>query len=252
MEKETPDNIEGLSEAELAGYVLEAARRTIVHYGVWFHKVVERFGIETAADLEAKAGDGLIEILGRRLSKVFGLASDRGMQGALEALGQERLKGLIEALSLSWLAQDGLWFQAIESPWGMQMAKAVNDACWGVFSPYEAIRIKKALELPKDAGLEGLEKALGLRLYARINRYSIERESQRTLIYRVQTCRVQEARKRKALEDYPCKSAGIVEHTSFASTIDSRIKTACIACPPDPHPEDFWCAWRFELSESTP
>ncbi|MBK5273963.1 MAG: hypothetical protein JJE30_02775 [Desulfuromonadales bacterium] len=30
--------------------------------------------------------------------------------------------------------------------------------------------------------------------------------------------------------------------------IDPRIRTSCIACPPDVHPEDFWCAWEFELT----
>ena len=49
-------------------------------------------------------------------------------------------------------------------------------------------------------------------------------------------CRVQAARKRKGLADYPCKSGGLVEYRSFAETIDPRIRTSCIACPPDDHP----------------
>lgn len=241
-----------LSDEGLARCVIEEIRRSLVHYGLWFCRSIERIGAEKAIELEATVGDGLLEILNRRLLKALELDPSQGLQGALEGLGQERLKALREALSLIWLAQDGLWFQAIEGPLGMEMAKAVNDDCWGVFSPYEALRIKKALGLSKEAGLEGLEKALELRLYARINRSSIERLEPGILIYRVQTCRVQEARKRKGLEDYPCKSAGVVEYSTFASTIDYRIKTSCIACPPDPHPEDFWCAWRFELKESTP
>ncbi len=60
-------------------------------------------------------------------------------------------------------------------------------------------------------------------------------------------CRVQSARKRKGLDDYPCKSAGLVEYAYFARSIDDRIQTECIGCPPDPHPEDWYCAWRFTL-----
>jgi hypothetical protein len=29
--------------------------------------------------------------------------------------------------------------------------------------------------------------------------------------------------------------------------IGDRIQTECIGCPPDPHPEDWHCAWRFTL-----
>jgi hypothetical protein len=60
-------------------------------------------------------------------------------------------------------------------------------------------------------------------------------------------CRVQFARNRKGLEDYPCKSGGTIEYTTFAQTIDPRIKTECIGCPPDPHPPEWFCAWRFRV-----
>jgi hypothetical protein len=30
--------------------------------------------------------------------------------------------------------------------------------------------------------------------------------------------------------------------------IDPRIQTRCVACPPDPHGEDLWCAWEFTLA----
>jgi hypothetical protein len=62
-------------------------------------------------------------------------------------------------------------------------------------------------------------------------------------------CRVQAARKNRGLADYPCKSAGIVEYSTFASQIDSRIKTTCVACPPDEHPVEWFCAWRFTIEE---
>ena len=60
-------------------------------------------------------------------------------------------------------------------------------------------------------------------------------------------CRVQSARMRKNLPDYPCKSAGLVEYARFAEGIDDRIQTECIGCPPDAHPESWFCAWKFTL-----
>ena len=70
-----------------------------------------------------------------------------------------------------------------------------------------------------------------------------------TLRFQMVDCRVQSTRKRKGLPDFPCKSVGIVEYEGFAEAIDPHIKTKCIACPPDPHPDDFWCAWEFTLAE---
>jgi len=62
-------------------------------------------------------------------------------------------------------------------------------------------------------------------------------------------CRVQNARKRKKLDDYPCKSGGLVEYRTFAEAIDNRIITECIACPPDKHPAEWFCAWRFSINK---
>ena len=67
--------------------------------------------------------------------------------------------------------------------------------------------------------------------------------------FQMNKCRVQSARKRKGLADYPCKSGGLVEFTYFARTIDPRIRTVCVACPPDEHPDEWYCAWRFILAE---
>jgi hypothetical protein len=44
---------------------------------------------------------------------------------------------------------------------------------------------------------------------------------------------------------------GLVEYAGFARTVDPRIETSCIACPPDPHPESFFCAWEFTLETDT-
>ena len=95
--------------------------------------------------------------------------------------------------------------------------------------------------------MQGLEKALNFRLYARVNKQTTEKKG-KDLIFKMITCRVQDARKSKGLEEYPCKSAGLIEYGAFAKTIDARIKTECLACPPDEHPEEWACAWRFYIA----
>ena len=83
----------------------------------------------------------------------------------------------------------------------------------------------------------------------RINRQEVVEHTPSTCVFRMNTCRVQEARKRQGLDDFPCKEVGIVEYSVFARTIDPRIKTRCLCCPPDPHPEDYYCAWEFTLRD---
>ncbi|MFW6216477.1 MAG: DUF6125 family protein, partial [Desulfohalobiaceae bacterium] len=78
---------------------------------------------------------------------------------------------------------------------------------------------------------------------------SIIEEGEGCIQFQMNDCQVQSARKRKGLPDYPCKSVGLVEYGYFATAIDSRIQTECIGCPPDEHPEDWFCAWRFRIPE---
>ena len=87
------------------------------------------------------------------------------------------------------------------------------------------------------------------RLYAYLNVQECIRVNERTMVFRMNECRVQAARKRKGLSDFPCKPVGLVEYGNFARTIDPRFRTRCIVCPPDSHPEEYWCAWEFTLEE---
>ncbi len=100
-------------------------------------------------------------------------------------------------------------------------------------------------------GIPALIKALQFRLYARINEQSLISVDEKTLRFEMNDCRVQSARKRKGLDDFPCKPVGIAEYAYFAHTIDPRIRTNVISCPPDPHPDDFYCAWHFNLEEKS-
>ncbi|MHB8985142.1 MAG: DUF6125 family protein [Eubacteriales bacterium] len=159
--------------------------------------------------------------------------------------GSENLYGLLEDLAKRWLAHDGLWFQAVEKEYGMDAAIKMDIAAWEKFTVIEAGRIKKILNLPADGGIPALKRALGLRLYSFINKQEIIDAGENKIIFRMNDCRVQSARKRKNLPDFPCRPVGLVEYTNFAKAIDPRIKTRCIACPPDEHPTEYFCAWEF-------
>lgn len=167
----------------------------------------------------------------------------------IEDLSKEELLDYVKDLSIRWLAHDGLWFQAIEQKLGMKTAIEMDEKAWGKFTIIEAKRIKDFLGLPENGGLEGLAKALNFRLYASINEQEIIWVNPKQIIFRMNKCRVQVARDRKNMDPFPCKSVGIIEYSGFAKTIDTRIKTRCVACPPDEHPVEYYCAWEFTIDE---
>ncbi len=163
----------------------------------------------------------------------------------LQNLSKEELIAIIVDDAKNWLAHDGLWFQAVEKMYGIDKAIEADAAAWDKFTVIEAQRIMARLGLEPGGGIPALVECLKHRLYARLNlQEAIEVTSTRA-VFRMVDCRVQSARKRKGLPDFPCKSVGLVEYAGFARTIDPKIETRCISCPPDPHPEEYWCAWEF-------
>ena len=241
------DSVEQLNQHELARFVVDIFRRTILHYGFWFNEVQHQLGMEEALRTESDVAASIFPIVLQRLSKVLGFEVEDDLPLFLTNMPKEKLISLIDAMSLNWLANDGIWFQTVEARQDMHTSKRCNDTCWTRFSPLEASMIKGFLKLPDQGGLDALRRAFNFRIYARINQQTVEKEGD-SLVLKVVTCRVQDARKRRGLEDYPCKSAGLTEYGVFAKTIDSRIRTECICCPPDEHPEQWACAWRFYLA----
>lgn len=166
-----------------------------------------------------------------------------------EDLTKDELVELLKDAAKNWLAHDGLWFQAVENKCGIDTAIELDGQAWEQFTQIEAKRIMKRLNIKPGGGIPALIQALKFRLYAFINVQEVTEVSENRCVFRMLNCRVQEARKRKNLPDFPCKPVGIIEYTYFAKTIDSRIKTRCVACPPDPHPEDYYCCWEFTIEE---
>ncbi len=166
----------------------------------------------------------------------------------LDKLTREELMKLIEVYAKNWLAHDGCWFLAVEEKHGMEAAMELDAESWRRFAAAEARRIMSAFDVPQGGGLEALEKALGYRLYSAINRQAVERVDEKKMVFKMVECRVQTARRRKQLPDFPCKPVGIVEFSRFAEAVDPRIKTRCISCPPDAV-GDFFCGWEFSLED---
>jgi hypothetical protein len=163
----------------------------------------------------------------------------------IDDLDFAELKELLIDAAKNWLAHDGLWFRAAEEKFGMEAALELDKKAWEKFTVIEAERIMKRLDMSPGGGIPALIQALRFRLYAFINVQEVLEASENRCVFRMNRCRVQEARQRQGLPDFPCKPVGIVEYSGFASTIDPRIRTRCLTCPPEPHPPNVWCAWEF-------
>ena len=157
-------------------------------------------------------------------------------------------KELIDAAK-NWLAMDGLWFQAVEKAFGMDTALSMDRDVWEQFAVIEAMRIKERLTLSDKGGLDALEIAFNNRLVFLLNELEIFHPDEKNLVVTTKTCRVQAARQRKGLPQFPCKSVGLVEFSVFARTIDPRIVTTCLSCPPETLTRTSYCSWQFTLEE---
>jgi len=171
------------------------------------------------------------------------------MNEELLKLNKDELIDYIEDISKNWLMIDGTWFLAAEKEYGLETAIDLDAESWKQFSPREAKRIMKRFNIPENGGIPALKKALKFRVYANINEQEIIEKSTNKIIFRMINCRVQSKRKDKGLPDFPCKRIGVIEYSKFAKAIDPRIKTRCICCPPEDHPDEYYCAWEFTIEE---
>ena len=168
----------------------------------------------------------------------------------IDELSREDLLKLVQLYAKNWLAHDGCWFLAAEEKLGMEAAIELDTKSWACFSPVEARRIMQTFDIPGEGGIDALDKALRYRLYAAVNQQESERVDERTLRFRMVECRVQQARQRKGLPLFPCKSVGLVEYTQFAHTVDPRIETTVVQAPPDAA-TSCYCEWEFRLPHTS-
>ena len=160
---------------------------------------------------------------------------------------KEDLLEYVEFLLHNYRVMDAFWFLNIESRHDHQEACLINELVWGKTAQLAARDLKKRFGLDQG-GLQGFFKAQRIFPWAMLVGYDFEDHGDH-LIIKVTDCPSQTARLERGLGEYSCKGMHFAEFKSFAKEIDPRIKVTCLYAPPDEHPSDCFCQWRFDMQE---
>ncbi len=163
----------------------------------------------------------------------------------LDDMSQTELRSYLDFLLWHYRVADAFWFLFTSEQYGQQAAEELNLRIWKKAGELAAKDLIKRFNIT-ERGLDGFIKAQSLYPWALIIGYKFE-ITENEIFLTVPSCPSQIARLKHGLGEYNCKEMHKSEFEAFSKVVDERICVECVFAPPDKHPDNTFCKWRFYI-----